>query len=139
VNENEKRKVPPGISVFDLIMPWKSDVVQQETSSLLKDDLSNIVTCSGKNKVLEVSLEDHALDVQAILVNPPWENTFNSEKQPKKISIEEFKKSFNIPKTVMKDGLVFIWVEKEYIFDLIKCFEKLDFFYVENVCYVMLD
>ena len=39
----------------------------------------------------------------------------------------------------MKDGLVFIWVEKEYIFDLIKCFEKQDFFYVENVCYVMLD
>jgi len=72
-------------------------------------------------------------------VNPPWENTFNSEKQPKKISIEEFKKNFNIPTTVMKDGLVFIWVEKEYIFDLIKCFEKLDFFYVENVCYVMLD
>ena len=72
-------------------------------------------------------------------MNPPWENTFNSEKQPKKISIEEFKKSFSIPTTVMKDGLVFIWVEKEYIFDLIKCFEKLDFFYVENVCYVMLD
>ena len=39
----------------------------------------------------------------------------------------------------MKDGLVFIWVEKEIINDLIKCFEKEDFFYVENVCYVMLD
>lgn len=39
----------------------------------------------------------------------------------------------------MKDGLVFIWVEKEVIFDLIKCFEEQDFFYVENVCYVMLD
>ena len=39
----------------------------------------------------------------------------------------------------MKDGLVFIWVEKEIIHDLILCFEKQDFFYVENVCYVMLD
>jgi hypothetical protein len=39
----------------------------------------------------------------------------------------------------MKDGLVFIWVEKELIYDLIKCFEQNDFFYVENVCYVMLD
>ena len=39
----------------------------------------------------------------------------------------------------MKDGLVFIWVEKELICDLIKCFEAQDFFYVENVCYVMLD
>ena len=39
----------------------------------------------------------------------------------------------------MKDGLVFIWVEKEYISRLIKCFEAQDFFYVENMCYVMLD
>lgn len=39
----------------------------------------------------------------------------------------------------MKDGLVFIWVEKEYISKLIKCFEAQDFFYVENMCYVMLD
>lgn len=39
----------------------------------------------------------------------------------------------------MKDGLVFIWVEKEFISDIIKVFEAGDFFYVENVCYVMLD
>lgn len=39
----------------------------------------------------------------------------------------------------MKDGLLFIWVEKEYISDIIKCLEEQDFFYVENVCYVMLD
>lgn len=39
----------------------------------------------------------------------------------------------------MKDGLVFIWIEKEYISKLIKCFEAQDFFYVENMCYVMLD
>lgn len=28
VGDNEKRKVPLGVSVFDLIMPWKSDVVR---------------------------------------------------------------------------------------------------------------
>jgi hypothetical protein len=39
----------------------------------------------------------------------------------------------------MKDGLVFIWVEKEVIHDLIKYFESIDFVYVENVCYIMLD
>jgi hypothetical protein len=72
-------------------------------------------------------------------MNPPWENSYAAEKQGKKICIDEFKKNFKIPTSVMKDGLVFIWVEKELIFDLIKCFEKEDFFYVENVCYVMLD
>jgi hypothetical protein len=77
--------------------------------------------------------------VQAVLINPPWENSFTKDKQSKKVSIEEFKKNFKIPTTVMKDGLVFIWVEKELISDLIKVFEAQDYFYVENVCYVMLD
>lgn len=39
----------------------------------------------------------------------------------------------------MIDGLVFIWVEKEIIHDIIKIFEKQDMIYVENVCWVMLD
>ena len=56
-----------------------------------------------------------------------------------RISIEDFKQKFRVPKEVMKDGLVFIWVEKEIIHDIILCLEKEDFFYVENVCYVMLD
>jgi hypothetical protein len=47
--------------------------------------------------------------------------------------------NFKVPTSVMKDGLLFIWVEKELISDLIKCFEAQNFFYVENVCYVMLD
>lgn len=39
----------------------------------------------------------------------------------------------------MKDGMIFIWVEKEYIYDVITHLETQDFYYVENVCYVMLD
>ena len=61
--ENEKRKVPLGVSVFDLIMPWKSEVVKQDTSNLLKDGYSKIVCCSGKNKVLDLKLQEHAENV----------------------------------------------------------------------------
>ena len=81
----------------------------------------------------------------AILICPPWNcsNIFkereNRDKEKQTISIEHFTKNFKIPTSVMKDGLVFIWVEKEIISDIIKCFEEQDFFYVENVCYVMLD
>ena len=39
----------------------------------------------------------------------------------------------------MIDGLVFVWVEKEIISDVIKYFETQDMVYVENVCWVMLD
>ena len=61
------------------------------------------------------------------------------EKKKNRICIEDFVNNFKIPTTVMKDGLVFIWVEKEIISALIKCFEAQNFFYVENVCYIMLD
>ena len=39
----------------------------------------------------------------------------------------------------MVDGLVFVWVEKEIISEMIKIMEKQDLTYVENVCWVMLD
>ena len=39
----------------------------------------------------------------------------------------------------MVDGLVFVWVEKEIISEMIRIMEKQDLTYVENVCWVMLD
>lgn len=54
------------------------------------------------------------------------------------VTIEDFKK-LTIPDTVMKDGMIFIWVEKEHIAEIICHLETQNFFYVENVCYVMLN
>lgn len=45
----------------------------------------------------------------------------------------------NFSKHLMIDGLVFIWVEKEIISEVIKYFESQDMIYVENICWVMLD
>ena len=52
--------------------------------------------------------------------------------------MEEFEQ-LNFSKHLMIDGLVFVWVEKEIISQMIKYFEKQDMTYVENVCWVMLD
>ena len=45
------------------------------------------------------------------------------DKKKNRVCIEDFVNNFKIPTSVMKDGLVFIWVEKEIISALIKCFE----------------
>jgi hypothetical protein len=45
------------------------------------------------------------------------------DKKKNRINIDDFVNNFKIPTSVMKDGLVFIWVEKEIISALIKCFE----------------
>lgn len=44
-----------------------------------------------------------------------------------------------IPDSVMKDGILFVWAEKELIYDIIVHFESQGFTYIENLCYVMLD
>lgn len=44
-----------------------------------------------------------------------------------------------IPQSVMRDGILFIWVEKELIYEIIKIFEAQGFDYIENLCHVMLD
>lgn len=72
--------------------------------------------------------------MQAILVNPPWDcmnplsnyqgkDSSKGDKKNGRITIDEFVNNFRIPTSVMKDGLVFIWVEKQIISQLIKCFE----------------
>lgn len=54
------------------------------------------------------------------------------------IRIEELKKLI-IPPDVMKEGLLFIWAEKELIGEILNHFETQGFEYVENMVYVMLN
>ena len=44
-----------------------------------------------------------------------------------------------IPDSVMREGILFIWVEKELISSIMEHFETQGFLYVENVAYVMLN
>lgn len=53
-------------------MPWKQDIVTQKSDQIDKD-LFKVVTLAGKNKVQCESFEKHTQDVQAILINPPWD------------------------------------------------------------------
>lgn len=52
--------------------------------------------------------------------------------------MNEFK-HLNFNKKLMQDGMLFVWVEKEYIRDVCIFFEDQGFYYVENMVWVMLD
>ena len=51
----------------------------------------------------------------------------------KDITMKEFEKLV-IPKSVMQDGILFIWVEKEYVIEVCTFLENQQFYYVENMC-----
>ena len=56
----------------------------------------------------------------------------------KGISMKEFSRLV-IPKSVMQYCILFIWVEKEYVMDVVEFLETQEFYYVENMVWVMLD
>ena len=75
-------------------------------------------------------------DVEAILINPKFSdhgfdpltgNVRSLDGERKKafsgISLAEFKK-LRIPDSVMREGILFIWVEKELMYEIIEFFEK---------------
>lgn len=39
----------------------------------------------------------------------------------------------------MREGILFIWVEKEIMYEIISFFEGQGFSYIENLCHIMLD
>ena len=49
-------------------------------------------------------------------MNPISHSKESSKKEKKnRVNIEDFINNFRVPTSVMKDGLLFIWVEKEVI------------------------
>ena len=90
-------------------------------------------------------------DVEAILINPRWaDHGFDPLTQTIQPQLSERRKAFAgttldefkkliIPDSVMREGILFVWVEKELMFEIILHFEKQGFSYVENVCHVLLD
>lgn len=95
---------------------------------------SDIVTkgLASSHKVKEGTLcktnfDNYAKNVEAILINPNWMGSsipLGGKKQlTKPFTIEDFAQ-LQFSKNLMIDGLLFVWVEKDIIFDVIKVVEK---------------
>ena len=90
----------------------------------------------GLGNVHKLKLDTYAANVEAILINPNWHIT--DKRASHTVTVEEFGQ-IQFSNKLMIDGLIFVWVEKEILFPVIKILEKQDFIYVENICWVMLD
>ena len=110
---------------------------KNENDDLINKGLAQVI--HAKDSIINTNFDNYAKNVEAILVNPKW--VLSKDKKSKNkhgITIEEFA-NIKFSKNLMIDGLLFIWVEKEIILDIIRIMEKQDLNYVENVCWVMLD
>ncbi len=110
---------------MESLLGWKNNDAKQD----LKKGESEYIEL---DEVSSYDLNSYAKDLQAILINPPWSN-----KAPK-FDFNKFSK-LKLPLNKMKEGLIFIWTEKEYIHDVVDYFENIDIKYVENMVWVTLD
>ena len=69
--------------------------------------------------VEEIKLKDYCSNVQGILFSPKW----RLGDKGKGLTIEKLDKLV-ISMKAMMDGILFIWVEKELIMDILEVFEK---------------
>lgn len=92
----------------------------------------------SKDGILKTNFDNYAKNVEAVLINPVWITQKDKKGKIKGVTIEDFQQ-LRFSKNLLIDGLIFVWVEKEIIWPIIKFFETQDFVYVENVCWVMLD
>ncbi|CAG8539339.1 9115_t:CDS:10 [Paraglomus occultum] len=83
--------------------------------------------------ILTMNLLRLGKNFQAALIDPPLILPGESP-SPHKITLSQFA-SLNITK-IIPVGFLFIWVEKEYLPDIIQIADKWHFRYVENFCWV---
>ncbi|GAB5590146.1 hypothetical protein Unana1_05046 [Umbelopsis nana] len=83
--------------------------------------------------ILDMNLKELGTNFQAIYMDPPLLLP-GEEPTPDKITIEQLT-SLDIPSIVPK-GFLFIWLEKEWLPDIVRMCEKWKFKYVENFCWI---
>ena len=72
---------------------------------------------------MNINFDDHAKNVEAILINPDWNLSTDKKLKHKGTTMEDFVK-LDFSKSLMIDGLVFVWVEKEIISEVIRFIES---------------
>lgn len=66
-----------------------------------------------------------------MFINAQWKTKSRIESEGGKISISEFKQHLKIPPAMVKNGIAFVWSEKEILSEIIEAMEEKGFIYIE--------
>lgn len=116
-------------SKIEFLLGWKRMIVVSKPPD--DEKASKIVTTK---KIVDADLKKYGNDLQALFININWCTSQN----PKGVKVEDFKK-LDLNKNLMKNGIIFIWSEKEILGRLLKIMEEKGFFYIENFVVALLD
>eukprot|EP01016_Furgasonia_blochmanni_P042977 TRINITY_DN5773_c0_g1_i4.p1 TRINITY_DN5773_c0_g1~~TRINITY_DN5773_c0_g1_i4.p1 ORF type:complete len:378 (+),score=40.53 TRINITY_DN5773_c0_g1_i4:413-1546(+) len=104
----------------------------------LNENHSHCILCSvvETDDVLDYKIDNLTQDLQALFINVKWK--LEDSDYQEGVLPEEMKEKLKISRKLMKNGIVFIWSEKEYLADIMRIFNDRGFAYIENFSIVFL-
>jgi hypothetical protein len=117
------------INKLEFLLSWKKDL----KIGVLPENEESYKIIKTKN-VLGTDYKQFAQDLQAIFINIKWKTKLDHSG----VTPREFEK-IDLNRRILKNGIIFIWSEKEHLWDIIKIMEEKAFFYIENLAVIQLD
>jgi hypothetical protein len=89
----------------------------------------------GSENILEEDLTKIAKNIEGMFINWEWESNNNAIAGVDGLELQwqEFQQKLDIPKSLLDNGIVWVWTPKTKISEMIYLFMKKDFQYIENV------
>jgi len=130
-SSGRKERVPKmkEMTKIELLLDWKREFLVNEAPKA-KESFKVV----NVKKVIDSDLKQYGSDLQALFINIKWQTKYVQDG----VRIEDFKK-LDLNKKLMKNGIVFIWSQKEILGKLFKIMEEKGFFYIENFVIALLD
>ncbi|CAG8458445.1 15733_t:CDS:2 [Acaulospora morrowiae] len=128
---NTDPSLPTYIRIPPLPMP------RSWAHTILSSPIETSTTIRGsryfEKDILSMDLTKLGTNFQAVYIDPPLLLPKETP-SPGKITLQQFG-ALNVSSVVPK-GFLFIWVEKEFLPDIVQIAEKWNFRYVENFCWI---
>eukprot|EP01017_Pseudomicrothorax_dubius_P000244 TRINITY_DN0_c1413_g1_i2.p1 TRINITY_DN0_c1413_g1~~TRINITY_DN0_c1413_g1_i2.p1 ORF type:complete len:295 (+),score=44.42 TRINITY_DN0_c1413_g1_i2:2-886(+) len=116
---------------LEVLLEWKYNI---NVTPPAKDEASYKLV--SVRSIVNEDLGKIGTELQGIFMNVTWR--IGSDAPSSALTIAQFRK-LDIPRRTMRNGIVFVWSEKELLSDIIHAMEQKGFFYIENFAVVMLD
>ncbi|KAL4454201.1 hypothetical protein ABPG74_012158 [Tetrahymena malaccensis] len=116
---------------LSLLLKWRNDKIPQKSAS----ETDNTCKVVNVKNIFKSDLSKYGSNLQALFINALWK--VKSRKEKEGLNINDLS-NIKIPLSLMKNGILFIWSEKEILGQIVEIMEQKGFTYIENFSIMFL-
>ncbi|EAS04360.2 hypothetical protein TTHERM_00301770 (macronuclear) [Tetrahymena thermophila SB210] len=116
---------------LSLLLKWRNDKIPLKSAS----ETDNKCKVVNVKNIFKSDLSKYGANLQALFINALWK--VKSRKEKEGLNINDLS-NLKIPLSLMKNGILFIWSEKEILGQIVEIMEQKGFTYIENFSIMFL-